>query len=113
MASYKQVIVINDDVDMSVGKKIAQACHASLNAYKKASGEQQSEWESQGSKKITLKSSDLKSLCRQAENADLPAYLVKDAGHTEVKPGTITALGIGPADEKKIDNITSQLELIK
>jgi PTH2 family peptidyl-tRNA hydrolase len=97
---------------MSVGKKIAQACHASLNSYKKASKEQKSEWESQGQKKISLKADNLKQIFEQAKTADLPAYLVKDAGHTEVEPGTVTAVGIGPAEESKIDSITSDLQLI-
>ena len=112
MSSHKQVIVLNDNIDMSVGKKIAQACHASLNSYKKASDDQISEWESQGQKKISLKTKEPKKIFEQAKRADLPAYLVKDAGHTEVSPGTVTAVGIGPAEESKIDSITSGLKLI-
>jgi len=37
MNDLKQVIVLRTDVGMSTGKMIAQACHASLKSYKKAS----------------------------------------------------------------------------
>lgn len=97
---------------MSKGKMIAQACHASLNVYKKASSRKISEWESQGSKKIALKHDDLEELLSRAENLDLPTYLVSDAGMTELEPGTKTALGIGPDEESKINQITGDLKLI-
>lgn len=112
MSSYKQVIVLRDDIGMSAGKMVAQACHASLNAYKLASDAAASEWEVQGAKKIALKSNNLEELLSRAESARLPAYLVTDAGLTELEPGTVTALGIGPGKESKIDRVTGNLELI-
>ncbi|QKQ98582.1 peptidyl-tRNA hydrolase [Candidatus Nanohaloarchaea archaeon] len=115
MTEYKQAIVLKEDLGMSRGKSIAQACHASLNAYKRADGEDKKEWESRGSKKIALDigDKDIKSRFQKAKEEGLPAYLVKDAGLTEVQSGTVTALGIGPAPESKIDSITGDLNLIE
>ncbi|MFT4867930.1 MAG: PTH2 family peptidyl-tRNA hydrolase [Candidatus Nanohaloarchaea archaeon] len=110
----KQVIVLREDLNISKGKEISQACHASLGAYKKADPETISKWEAQGAKKVVLSSGDrkLEDLYAEIKSKDIPAYLVKDAGKTEIEPGTITALGIGPAKESKIDSITGELKLI-
>jgi PTH2 family peptidyl-tRNA hydrolase len=47
----KQVIVVRADLGMSKGKLAAQACHASLGAYKKANERIIREWELEGGKK--------------------------------------------------------------
>lgn len=114
MPELKQALVVREDLEMSRGKMIAQACHASLGAYRKAEKEDREKWEEQGAKKIILDSGKLKleEVLQQAERNNLPAYLVKDAGLTELEPGTATAVGIGPAEEDKIDNITGNLQLI-
>ncbi len=111
----KQAIIIDEKIGMSTGKMMAQACHASLKAYERASETQQNKWSLKGQKKIILSSGDneLQDLLTRAKHNKLPTYLVKDAGHTELEPGTKTALGIGPAEESKIDKITGELELIK
>lgn len=56
---------------------------------------------------------ELLKIYEAVKNSGLPHYLVKDAGHTELPPGTITCLGIGPDDDKKIDKITGNLKLLK
>lgn len=111
---FKQVIILREDIEMSKGKQISQACHASLEAYKKSDKDSISKWESTGSKKIVLSSGNQKmeDLYSRMERNDIPAYLVKDAGKTEVKPGTITAIGAGPTKESKINEITGELQLI-
>lgn len=115
MSNQKQAIVLRTDIKMSKGKMIAQACHASLGAYRKADEEQQDSWEDAGEKKVMLESGDegLEGLFNQAKQNNLPVHLVKDAGRTELEPGTVTAVGIGPAEEQKIDKITGQLGLIE
>jgi PTH2 family peptidyl-tRNA hydrolase len=112
MRELKQVLVMNSDIEMTEGKKIAQACHASVKAYRNASSEAVEEWEAGGSRKIALQSDKLEELRREAQRASLPHALVKDAGRTQLESGTVTALGIGPAGESKIDSITGELELI-
>ena len=53
---------------------------------------------------------EIKSL--KAKKAKLPCAIIKDAGHTQLEPGTITALAIGPAEEDVIDKITKNLKLL-
>ena len=48
----------------------------------------------------------------RAKKAGLVCYLVKDAGHTEIPPGTETVVGIGPGSRREIDKITGDLPLV-
>ncbi len=107
--------MVREDLDMSKGKMIAQACHASLKAYKKADSDQASNWEGQGGKKVVLSvdETELVERFQQAKSSGLPAALVKDAGKTEIKPGTKTAAAIGPAEKSEVDSVTGDLKLIK
>jgi len=115
MSSHKQTIILTEKEEMTKGKMIAQACHASLKAYKKADKEKTSKWEKQGQKKVILNAGDhkLEEIHQQAKRNNLSTSLIRDAGRTQLKPGTKTAVGIGPDEEQKIDNITGQLGLIK
>ena len=36
----------------------------------------------------------------RAREVGIPDYLVMDAGHTQVEPGSQTVLGLGPASSK-------------
>ncbi len=115
MNQYKQALIIRSDLQMGKGKIAAQASHACLQAYLKSDEETRDEWEAQGSKKITLKVNSEKELTEVFNNAKkrkLPAALIRDAGHTQVIPGTLTAVAIGPADEDEIDVITGKLKLL-
>lgn len=112
----KQAIVIRADLKMSVGKAAAQACHASLGAYLKTNPALRRAWERSGAKKIVLGAknlSELKSLQQKTAKQRIPCFLVSDAGMTELAPGTITALGIGPDRDEKIDKVTGDLPLFK
>lgn len=110
----KQVIILREDINMSRGKEIAQACHASLGAYKKADSDKVSQWESEGSKKIVVLAGErnLEDLYSKLQTMDITTYMVKDAGKTELEPGTLTALGVGPGKESEIDSVTAELELV-
>jgi PTH2 family peptidyl-tRNA hydrolase len=115
MSQLKQVIVLRENLGLSKGKQISQACHASLKAYEKASSSMQNAWKNEGAKKVAVDigKSTLEERLEQAKSLQIPAALVKDAGLTEVEPGTVTALGVGPAEEDKIDKVTGDLKLIK
>lgn len=104
------------DLNMSRGKIAAQACHGSLGAFKKASDGQIRKWEFGGGKKVVVKvnsQEELFEIFELVKAADLPHFLVRDAGHTEIPSSTVTCLGIGPDDDEKIDKITQDLKLFK
>ena len=42
--------------------------------------------------------------------ASLPYSLIQDAGLTEVAPGTVTVLGVGPAPRHTMDHLFSELK---
>ena len=90
----KQAIVARADLGMGEGKLAAQVAHASLQAYKEADGE-----------------ADLFELADRAERDGLPHAVVRDAGHTQLKPGTVTTLAVGPAPDDGVDAITGDLQL--
>lgn len=111
---YKQVIVVRRDLKMGKGKLLSHVLHAAIHSMRQSDEEVINKWESEGGKKVVLKVNDLKTLrelYKKAKEAKLPCFLVKDAGKTQLKAGTVTTLGIGPAEEKKIDKITGKLKL--
>ena len=115
MVSYKQVIVIRNDLKLSKGKLAAQACHASLEAYKRAEQNDIDEWENSGVKKVVLKVQSEKELLNIFEllkTEKMKPALIKDAGLTEVAPGTITCLGVGPLREDVVDRVTGKLKML-
>ena len=112
---YKQVLILRKDLDMGKGKLITHCVHAAIGAMRKIDEDIIAKWESEGSKKVVLKVSSLqemKQIESKLKKVNMPYFLVKDAGLTQLKAGTVTALGIGPVDEKKIDNITGKLKLL-
>lgn len=118
MNEYKQVIVVRTDLKMGVGKKCAQSCHASVSAsdlVRKKNKLVWKEWKNTGQKKVVLKINtidDIRNIIIQLEKKKIEYFLVKDAGLTQLKPGTITALGIGPTLSSEIDEITGDLKLL-
>ena len=111
----KQVILIRTDLKMDKGKLCSQSCHACIASFLKSDKESREKWLKQGMKKVVLKVSnekELKKLYYLAKKEKLPYELIRDAGLTQVKAGSLTALGIGPADDKKINKITGKLKLL-
>ncbi len=114
-SELKQVIIIISNLNMSKGKIAAQSAHASVEAAFSANKKLFSKWRSQGMKKIVLKvdsKDELEELIGKARDADIACSIITDAGHTEVKAGTITCGAIGPGPEGLIDKITGNLKTL-
>lgn len=100
---------------MRKGKMIAQGAHASIASMFESEPDWLNEWEETGTTKIVVSVDSLEQLASvydQAKKAKLPAAIIKDAGRTEFKEPTYTAVGIGPAPAELIDKITSTLSLL-
>lgn len=128
----KQVLVMKKfpkDRNMRTGKYVAQGSHASLGAVLsmgKVSADGTKfeipltntfvrDWMVGSFKKVTVyveTDQELVDIYKKAQAAGLATALIQDAGHTEFKGvPTLTAVGIGPDDEKLIDTITGHLSL--
>ena len=116
---YKQCIVLRTDLGMSVGKLISQACHAAVDSSelaKRLNHRAWRAWSDEGAKKVVLQVDsleELEGLAEKADDLDIANVLIRDRGLTEVPPGTITALGVGPDRSERIDKVTGNLKLLK
>jgi PTH2 family peptidyl-tRNA hydrolase len=112
----KQVLVVNSALALPRGKMAAQAAHASIAAFLIAKAANREKWLGVGMPKIVLdgeNEAQLNRLLREAHEARVPAYLVRDAGRTLIPEGTVTCLGIAPAPVREVDALTGALKLLK
>lgn len=114
----KQVIIVRIDLQMGKGKIAVQVAHASLSAadiVKKHNNSVHKKWKMNGQAKIVLKIQSLEHLLEiynLSKKKGVHCYLVQDKGLTQVEEGTVTCLGIGPANSNDIDEITGELKLL-
>jgi len=121
LRSCKMILVVRMDLGMGKGKMCAQCAHAAIEAYKLASGGTSAQrralvvWDSLGSTKITVKvdsEAALLAVYDRAQSRGVVAAFIRDAGHTQVAPGTVTVLAVGPDDAHLVDEITGELKLL-
>jgi PTH2 family peptidyl-tRNA hydrolase len=112
------VLVTRQDLELSKGKLAAQCAHAAAEcvlAAKRNNPRALDRYIKVGARKIVCKVPDLVSLKKvhsKAKKSGLLCHLVTDAGHTEIPPGTVTVVGIGPGPRKAIDKITGDFSLV-
>ncbi len=115
---YKMVIVIREDLNLSCGKIAVQVAHAAVECTlksKKGMNPWLEEWLREGQKKVVVKTKTLRDLYElefKAKNLGLITAIIRDAGLTEVPPGTVTCLGIGPGPEELVNKVTGSLPLL-
>ncbi len=115
---YKLVVLVRDDVKMTKGKIAAQTGHAAVNcalSIKKRDPDAYDKWTLNGQPIIVLKIGSEMELFEFKAVADAQGInnsVVSDAGKTQVEPGTITCIGIGPAASAVIDKITGELKML-
>lgn len=119
----RMTLVVRQDLKMGKGKAAAQCLHATLALYKKITNPQSDaynpdmvrRWEyGNGQAKITLQvpnEDEMDTLFAQAISLGVNAYVVHDAGRTQIAAGSATVLGLGPAPKLVLDQITLELKL--
>ena len=111
----KQVIVVNNELKLPKGKLAAQVAHAAVGAYLEAGRKAQQAWLNEGMPKVVLRgesTGELITLQAGADERGIPTCLIEDAGRTVVPEGTITCLGLGPAEDELLDEITGEMKLL-
>lgn len=113
----KQVIVVRSDLKLGKGKLAAHVSHASLAGYRLVKNRKREfveEWEREGEKKVVVKVESERELIELYENVreKIPSVLIKDAGLTQIPPGTVTCLVIGPWKDEEVDEFTGKLKLL-
>lgn len=127
----KQVLVLDKDLGMSLGKLIAQGSHQLVDlimqdkeiithdgrrGYFLPLDDELENWCDNSYAKVSLAAHgivEIMDIYQKARQAGLRVTLITDAGRTEFGKPTVTGVGIGPHLPEKIDPITGHLHLYK
>lgn len=111
---HKMVMIVRTDLEMSAGKVAAQCVHAALGAVRESNPDTVALWTSIGEAVVTLRCDNfdkMMALHKKAKDNGLVAHAMMDAGRTEVEPGTVTVVAIGPDTCSRVNSITKRLRL--
>lgn len=111
-------VVVVRGLRMGPGKLAAQVGHACVTAALRARDHDPKgfrRWLDGGQMKIVLRvdvEKELYPIKGHAEDLGLTTALITDAGHTQVAPGTVTCLAIGPGTQSDLDAVVGHLKLL-
>ncbi|XP_075213848.1 peptidyl-tRNA hydrolase 2, mitochondrial-like [Lycorma delicatula] len=115
--THTVALIVNSSLKMGKGKIAAQCGHAIISLCKKANKNSKKllkEWIEEG-QDITLftvnSSENFDDLMQMAEMESLNQCVIADAGRTQIKSGSLTVMGLGPADIETINRVVGQLPL--
>ncbi|KAH1011072.1 peptidyl-tRNA hydrolase 2, mitochondrial isoform X2 [Dendroctonus ponderosae] len=114
--NFRLMLGIRNDLKMQKGKVAAQCGHAAMAAYAKTLNIPKllKRWRKSGTAKIAVRvdsEEQLLELEKNAKKLNILTSVVRDAGQTQVAPGSRTVIAIGPAPKKVLDKITGHLKL--
>lgn len=121
---FKMVFVVNCSLDMGPGKTAAQVGHAALGLHRIMESQHQRDqklglsefglWQDFGEKMVVLKGEStqhLQDLQLMADDLELPNFIVKDVGITQVASGSPTVFAVFGEDEE-VNKISGRLKLL-
>ncbi|KPA83704.1 hypothetical protein ABB37_01958 [Leptomonas pyrrhocoris] len=135
----KMTLVVRKDLKMGNGKIAAQCAHAAVAVVEEileiksrqvaASSDATmtldstsqlwlrwyAAWHVSGCSKVALQCPDeetLMAIAKHAKEVQLPFCVIRDAGRTQIAPGSKTVVAVGPGPKSLIDEVTGQLKLL-
>ena len=108
-------ILMRTDLNTRRGKMVAQGGHAINRIRDEGSEEAVRLWKANKQIKIVLAvdAGSMGERWQMAKTRDLPVYMIRDAGKTEVEHGTVTCIVIGIAPRKRVQKVTSGLKALR
>lgn len=73
------------------------------------------QWENLGQPKVVVKvnsEEELLEIAALSRQKGLVTSIIRDAGRTQIAPGSKTVLGVGPGNSDLIDQVTQHLKLL-
>jgi peptidyl-tRNA hydrolase, PTH2 family len=134
----KMTLVVRKDLKMGNGKIAAQCAHAAVAVVEEILAIRSAQhtsppeaavlddtsqlwlrwydaWHASGCSKMALQCPDeatMMAIARHAKEKKLPFYVIRDAGRTQIAPGSKTVVAVGPGPKSLVDEVTGQLKLL-
>lgn len=115
----KMWLAVRQDINMSKGKLAAQAGHAYGDLYLAAAlhiPEVFQTYRDHATPKITVKAKNAEAIQRivvECASANICCETVRDAGRSELEPGTVTVAAFGPAYYDELPKFLQRLQVMR